>query len=141
MPNSITISLITCVSPIYSTMQLISFISFTVLFGSAIAAPACVGNGYATFYNDNACTKNPGQAVSMGNSGCLANEIGRNSIYIQGSCGGAPSLVWSPGTNCNCQNECKAVPNPFNNHCWNLNGNKGASSFRFIEQGCGANNC
>ena len=66
--------------------------------------------GYATFYDDNACTENPGTAVSMANDGCLANEIGRNSIYIQPGCLFVGYLVWSPGTDCDCQDECAPVP-------------------------------
>jgi hypothetical protein len=128
-------------------MRFLAIVSTLAAFcGSVLAAPAaqCVGEGYGTFYDDNACNKNPSVAFSMGNSGCIANQIGRNSIYIQGACvsgEGGPSLVWSPGTSCGCQNECKTVPKSNTNHCWNLNGNKAAKSFRFIEQGCGANNC
>jgi hypothetical protein len=97
--------------------------------------------GWATFYDDNACTSNPGEAVSMGNSGCLANEYNRNSIYIQPGLF-SPSLVWSPGNTCNCQNHCTGVSvNGGNNYCWNLNGNPGAQSFRFIQQGCSGDNC
>ena len=71
----------------------------------------CVSDyGYATFYDDNACTENPGTAVSMADDGCLANEIGRNSIYIQPGCLGVGYLVWSPGTDCDCQDECAPVP-------------------------------
>jgi len=46
--------------------------------------PDCVDSwGFATFYDDNACSVGGGIAVSMGNSGCLANEIGRNSVFIR----------------------------------------------------------
>jgi hypothetical protein len=104
---------------------------------------ACVDYGYATFYNDHACRDGGGQAVALNNGGCLANQIGRNSVYVQAPCrttgNGGPSMVWSPGTNCNCQNDCAAVPT--RQGCWDLGGHKGASSFRFIEQNCGSNNC
>lgn len=116
--------------------------ALALLLGSTIAAPGCTGEGYATFYDDHACTKNAGEAVSMGNSGCLANEIGRNSVYIQAPCWespGGPSMVWSPGTSCNCQNDCASVPTT--QGCWDLTGHAGASSFRFIEEGCASNNC
>lgn len=100
------------------------------------------GYGYATFYNDNACSQGQGIAVSMGNSGCLANEYGRNSIYVQPGWWSGARLVWSPGNTCNCQNHCADVgDNGGRNYCWNLNGNPGASSFRFITEGCGGNNC
>ncbi|OQE24377.1 hypothetical protein PENSTE_c007G08273 [Penicillium steckii] len=48
--------------------------------------PACISAGYATFYDDHNCKDNPGRPVSLKNSGCLANEIGRNSIYVQRPC-------------------------------------------------------
>lgn len=103
------------------------------------------GWGYATFYTDHACTQGAGQAVSMGNAGCLANEYGRNSIYVQpgaNSVARAVSLVWSPAKNCNCQNDCASVANNGNNnYCWDLNGHAAAESFRFITQGCSNNNC
>lgn len=89
--------------------------------------------------DDHACTVNGGQAVSMGNSGCLANEFGRNSVYIQASCWVHPYMVWSPGANCDCQNDCAGVPDV--DGCWDLAGHAGASSFRFIEQACSSNNC
>lgn len=100
--------------------------------------------GYATFYDDNACGKNPGHAVSMGNDGCLANEYGRNSIYIQSGTkmlGGHVSLVWSPNNECDCQDDCVGIKYSNDDYCWNLNGHAGANSFRFIRQRCGANNC
>lgn len=126
-------------------MQFSTFTTLACLLGSAFSAAIvdkrCVGEGYATFYNDHACSTGAGTAVSMGNSGCLANEIGRNSIYIQAPCetrNGGPSLVWSPGTNCGCQNDCAKAPTT--QGCWDLAGHAAASSFRFIEQSCGANN-
>ncbi|RKU43193.1 hypothetical protein DL546_005416 [Coniochaeta pulveracea] len=120
-------------------MQLQIFTALTLLLGSALAAPACVARGYATFYDDHHCQTNGGTAVSMANPGCLANEYNRNSIYIQSPCIGDPSMVWSPGNNCNCQNDCALVPT--NQGCWDLNGHRGASSFRFIGGNCAANNC
>lgn len=123
-------------------MQVKVYTTLAFLFGGAIAAPGCVSSGYATFYDDHACSQNPGEAVALNNAGCLANEIGRNSIYVQAPCveqPGGPSMVWSPGTNCNCQNDCAVVPST--QGCWDLAGHAGASSFRFIEQGCGSNNC
>ncbi|GAB1733928.1 hypothetical protein NU195Hw_g9338t1 [Hortaea werneckii] len=125
-------------------------LSFTVamscFFASALSAAVvekrCVNHGYATFYNDHACRDNPSIAYSMGNDGCIANEVNRNSIYIQGDCfKESLSMVWTPGSNCGCQNDCAAVPNKGNNHCWDLGGHKYAQSFRFIRQGCGSNNC
>lgn len=122
--------------------------ALSCLLGGALSSPVnekrCVGWGYGTFYNDHHCRQNGGIAVSMNNDGCLANQINRNSIYIQEPCSrrnNGPSLVWSPGRNCNCQNNCRRVPRENNNFCWNLGGNPGAQSFRFIMQGCGGNNC
>ncbi|KAI7277736.1 hypothetical protein KC345_g6450 [Hortaea werneckii] len=109
---------------------------------AAIAEKRCVGHGYATFYNDHACKVNPSVAHSMGNDGCIGNQIGRNSIYIQGDCFNEDvSMVWSPGTGCNCQDDCAAVPNKAVNHCWDLGGHAAAKSFRFIREGCSHNNC
>lgn len=135
----------------YTTLILATIAQLaTGVVASPTATPlrrALAGSGYATFYNDNACTQGAGQAVSMGNDGCLANEYGRKSIYIQPGAsdtgfGRTKSLVWSPGNSCNCQNDCAPVSyNGGNNYCWNLNGHKEATSFRFIAQGCGGNNC
>ena len=119
-----------------------------LLAASAAATPTkrgLAGWGYATFYDDNACTSNPTEAISMGNTGCVANMVGRNSIYIQpgfNTVTSALSMVWSPGTECNCQNDCAPVANNGNNdYCWDLNGHADAQSFRFIHQGCASNNC
>ena len=124
-------------------MQFKFVLALTSLLGCALAAPApptkCTGEGYATFYDDNACNDNPGTAVSMANPGCVSNEIGRNSIYLQQSCFENHWMVWSPGTDCNCQNDCAEVPDE--QGCWNLNGHAAASSFRFINTECDSNNC
>ena len=113
----------------------------TEIFGRALA-----GWGYATFYDDNACSVNPGIAVAIDNPGCLANEFGRNSIYIQPGTDmlvADAALVWSPGSACDCQVDCSIVNyNGGSDYCWNLNGHAGASSFRFVtNQECDANNC
>ncbi|KAI7340846.1 hypothetical protein KC315_g455 [Hortaea werneckii] len=108
---------------------------------AAIAEKRCVGHGNATFYNDHACKVNPSVAHSMGNDGCIGNQIGRNSIYIQGDCFDDVSMVWSPGSGCNCQKDCAAVPGAGQNLCWDLGGHAGAQSFRFISEGCSNNNC
>lgn len=107
--------------------------------------PACISAGYATFYDDHNCKDNPGRPVSLKNSGCLANEIGRNSIYVQRPCElmryfNGLSLVWSPGNDCNCQNDCAGI-NYRVQGCWDLGNHQGASSFRFIREGCSRNNC
>lgn len=107
---------------------------------------ALAGWGYATFYDDNACTDNPGEAVAIDNPGCLANEFGRNSIYIQPGTDMLAAdavLVWSPGSTCDCQNDCAGVSyGNGGDYCWDLNGHQGASSFRFVtNQDCDPNNC
>lgn len=141
-----------------SAMQAKEFVTLLLLFGGTMATtsiqemtatqnisnpqvtPACVSFGYATFYDDHACSQNGGQAVALNNANCLANEFGRNSIYIQESCFNFQyHMVWSPGTNCDCQNDCDAVP--VYQGCWDLGGHNGASSFRFIGSDCDPNNC
>ena len=106
------------------------------------------GWGYATFYDDHACTENGGIAVSIGNPDCLANEYNRNSIYIQPGTNLAvldAALVWSPGNECDCQIDCDdsgVTLNSYTNYCWDLEGHAGAASFRFVtSQSCDANNC
>jgi hypothetical protein len=99
--------------------------------------PATVGEGYGTFCDSNDCSGSGSVAFSIGNAGYIANEVGKSSIYIQApKASYSPSLVWSPGTDCNCQNHCEVVMNfassPNDNGCWDLNGKPNAQSFRFI---------
>lgn len=63
-----------------------------------------------------------------------------NSIYIQSSCdrGGMLSLVWTSGNNCDCEKWlwwCKSSET----RLWGSH--QGASSFRFIREGCTSNSC
>lgn len=104
------------------------------------------GWGYATFYDDTACGVNPSVAFGMGNDGCIANELNKNSIYIQpgdSDSGSAPSLVFTPGTDSDCQDDCLSIGfgNGGSDYCIDLTGHQIARSFRFIKQGCGNNNC
>jgi hypothetical protein len=98
---------------------------------------------YATFYDDNACTQNPGEAVSCNNPGCL-NENGRHSIYFQkASTDNIYNLVFSPSPNCPCQNHCETaiVGLKYLPRCESLDGKPNAESFRFIQGRCDADNC
>lgn len=103
---------------------------------------------YATFYDDNACTQNPGEAVSAANPGCL-NESGRHSIYFQdGTDDNGYNLVYSPSQNCPCQSYCYPSIAAGGNglpKCVSLDGTPSAESYRFVgtgfSSGCDANNC
>lgn len=99
-------------------------------------------DGWARFCDDTRCGTNCGRWVNIYNSGCLVQR-GRNSLQFQQ--GYTPiSLVFSPAPseNCPCQTECKHFnlqgKDPL---CVDLTGNAIATSFRFINQGCGANTC
>lgn len=130
---------------------------FTGILAIAISLTATVVNGrafkrnldvYATFYDDDACTKNPGEAVDTQNPGCL-EEGGRYSIYFQsGTQAGEEhaALVVSPASGCNCQSTCINNAAAGNAYCMNLNDYPGAAnapSYRFVgnKDGCDPNNC
>ena len=95
----------------------------------------------------NDCTGSGTVAFAFNNAGCIANQYGKNSLYVQpGNAntgfGRTVSLVWSPGSDCNCQNDCAAIAyNGGDDYCMDLNGHADATSFRFIQQGCASNNC
>ena len=92
---------------------------------------------WAQFCDDNACSVNCGISVELSNPGCL-DEVGRGSIYFHDS---SPdyALVFSPGGECPCQNEC--IDGIGADGCYNLDGHSFAESFRFIGDSCEANNC
>ncbi|GAM83783.1 hypothetical protein ANO11243_017730 [Dothideomycetidae sp. 11243] len=105
------------------------------------------GTGYGTFYKGSGCKKDPSVAFAFNNAGCLANELGRGSLYVQPGAadtgfGRTISMVFSPGKECGCQNHCEAVAhNGGSDYCWEFGDKPVAQSFRFIEQACGGNNC
>ncbi|KAF2149345.1 hypothetical protein K461DRAFT_270949 [Myriangium duriaei CBS 260.36] len=104
------------------------------------------GWGYATFYDDFGCKQNGGVAVSMGNPACVSNEFGRHSIFIQPGSNQlvtSANLIWSPGSQCDCQNHCEEVNwNGGDDYCWPLHDKPSATSFRFVtDQDCPSNNC
>lgn len=118
----------------------------TTLTATSLAAPLSPRNEvvYATFYDDNACTQNGGEAVSVSNPGCL-NESGRQSIYFQAGFDDADVyLVESSAANCPCQDNCDYIAldtynsDPF---CYSID-LTAWNSYRF-ETGteCPANNC
>jgi len=98
--------------------------------------------GWAMFYDRYDCTRPSGRWVSMSNDGCLANEIGRGSINIRPQTGLDPHLVMSPGYNCDCQQQCIDINNSGDsNYCFDLSAYDTGNSYRFIQEGCGKNNC
>ena len=116
-----------------------AFIAFAVARGAHAQV-------WAQFCDDGACTVNCGESVDTDNPGCL-NEVGRNSIYFHGEFNNrdSNSLVFSPTSDCPCQNECLdgivTSTGYGGGYCYSLEGNVFAESFRFIEGGCGADNC
>ncbi|XXG98888.1 hypothetical protein Hte_005219 [Hypoxylon texense] len=92
---------------------------------------------WAQFCDDTSCNENCGIAVDVGNSDCLAHEGGRRGIKIHGgNFPGHYQMVFSPGPDCNCQNDCIAIPGSGAPSCIDITGNAAAQSFRFQQTTC-----
>ncbi|KAI0841195.1 hypothetical protein F5Y06DRAFT_293683 [Hypoxylon sp. FL0890] len=94
------------------------------------------GTIWAQFCDDTACSVNCGLAVSVNNPACLAREWGRNSIKLHGSDFIGAYLVHSPGLNCDCQNDCTAIPGMGTPTCMDISKNPPAKSYRFQLSTC-----
>ncbi|KAI6084400.1 hypothetical protein F4821DRAFT_170162 [Hypoxylon rubiginosum] len=104
-----------------------------VLFGGLVS-----GSLWAQFCDDTACNTNCGVAVNVGNPGCLSPEGNRKGIKIHGSNFPGHYLVFSPGLDCNCQNDCIDIPGSGAPSCIDITGNAAAQSFRFQQTTCKA---
>ena len=117
---------------------------------AAVAAFAVLPRGanataWAQFCDDTACSVNCGDSVSLDNPGCLA-ESGRHSILFHGVDYQDVELIFSPGSTCDCQNDC--IGNLIDSTggttygCLDLTGHAIATGFRFVGGGsCPANQC
>ncbi|KAI1411857.1 hypothetical protein F5Y13DRAFT_190860 [Hypoxylon sp. FL1857] len=113
-----------------------TLIKLAVLMGAM--APVVTATGWARFCDDQACSSNCGEWVSTSNPGCL-KEYGRKSIFFKELW---ENLVFSPGDECNCQTECVTVPGGGpKSGCQDITPFVPATSFRFINEPCGKNNC
>lgn len=109
-----------------------------------LAALSTVSAQWASFCDDDACSENCGIAVDVTNPGCL-NEVGRNSVYYQGSgisVWEQVSLLASPGSDCPCQSDCALFFDANSEEgCYTWEGLGIAQSLRFVGGECPANNC
>lgn len=85
---------------------------------------------WATFYDDENCSVNPGMAVSMNNPGCL-NEAGRGSFMMRDDHRKYLVIV-SPSNGCHCQSHCEMLVFRHDTPCIQLTGNMRGSSYRFV---------
>ncbi|KAI1764251.1 hypothetical protein GGR53DRAFT_466519 [Hypoxylon sp. FL1150] len=108
------------------------------VFLAALSGALVSGNLWASFCEDTACSVNCGASVDVGNPGCLSPERNRKSIAFHGSNFPGHYLVFSPGVNCNCQNDCIDIAGSGTPSCMDISGNAGASSFRFQQTTCKA---
>ncbi|KAI1776626.1 hypothetical protein F4818DRAFT_411254 [Hypoxylon cercidicola] len=90
---------------------------------------------WAQFCDDAACSENCGIPVDIYNPSCLSHEGGRHSIKMHGDNWPDHFLVSSPGTDCNCQNDCIGIPGSIPN-CINISGKATAYSYRFQYESC-----
>lgn len=88
-------------------------------------------------------------SVSVNDPGCLAREWGRRSLKVHGQDFLGAYMVHSPGPDCDCQNDCTAIPGQGPPDCMDISDTAVAQSYRFqlttckeIEGGPGiGNNC
>ncbi|KAJ5116889.1 hypothetical protein N7456_001237 [Penicillium angulare] len=101
-----------------------------------------LGDQWARFCNDDACSEGCGTWVDMSNAGCLT-ESGRGSFEVKGSAYGYTIMVESADASCPCQTDCMDGSDSngrFSIGCHAIDGDFG--SFRFLgDQPCPANNC
>lgn len=110
----------------------------------ALASPTNITSGWATFYDDEHCTLNPGIAVSMTNPGCL-NENGRRSFHTHKTDHRMYQLIVSPTRDCPCQSSCRIYYGPADGPCVTLDGDMIGRSYRWLAQerpgSCPGNQC
>ncbi|KAI1764252.1 hypothetical protein GGR53DRAFT_466520 [Hypoxylon sp. FL1150] len=107
------------------------------VFLSAITgALGSVSTLWAQFCDDTACNENCGLSVDVRDPGCLSPEHNRKSIKFHGDTFPEHFLVFSPGTDCNCQNDCIDID--YEPSCIDISRNAAALSFRFQEVTCHA---
>ncbi|OTA99778.1 hypothetical protein M426DRAFT_27175 [Hypoxylon sp. CI-4A] len=120
-----------------------------VLATALTLTPPASGMIWARFCDDEQCTQNCGQSVSVDNPGCLGREWGRRSVALHGEDFIGAYLVHSPDEGCGCQNDCTAVAGMGTPTCVDISQKAAARSYRFqlttckeIEGGSGiGNNC
>lgn len=108
-----------------------------------LSTPTNITSGWATFYDDEHCSVNPGIAVSMTNPGCL-NESGRRSFHMRKTDHRQYWLIVSPTQNCPCQSYCRTLYNRRDGPCVKLEGDTIGLSYRFLADEyriCNPNNC
>ncbi|KAI6084401.1 hypothetical protein F4821DRAFT_280034 [Hypoxylon rubiginosum] len=114
----------------------------TAIFLSAMFGTLASCGLWAQFCDDMDCHYNCGESVSLDDSGCLSNEDGRQSVLFHGDDNQDYSLVFSPGADCNCQNDCADIGlYSEGRHCYYLVDRAVARSFRFQQEYCQSNNC
>ncbi|KAI0172172.1 hypothetical protein GGR52DRAFT_573315 [Hypoxylon sp. FL1284] len=105
------------------------------VFLTAVFAALVSGNIWAQFCDDTACTKNCGISVDVQNPNCITHEGNRKSVTFHQRDIQAYYLVFSPGPDCDCQNDCLHIQ-PANNPCMDLTTRAKAQSFRFQVTTC-----
>ena len=116
------------------TLQLaIIWLAATAAVTLALSIPTNLTSDFgawATFYDDDNCSVNPGRAVSMNNPGCL-NEPGRGSFYMRDQ-HRKYLLISSPSEGCHCQSHCKMLLWFHDTPCIKLGDDMRGSSYRFL---------